>query len=384
MTTTKTFDPSSIDNILDKTIATVTESKEQIFEIGEQSRQEFEQLSNELKEIKEQVLKVIQQGDVLETKSRLARARLAEVSKHFERYSEQEIKQAYDTASEYQVQMISTRQKEAALRQRRDDIDRRLVNLKETIERAERLVSQISVVLNYLDADLRKVGEMVKDAQAKQDFGLQIIEAQEEERGRVSREIHDGPAQMLANVLLRSELIEKIYMQKGVEEARSELKDLRIMVKDALTEVRRIIYDLRPMALDDLGLIPTLEKYLRNLSESTGINIQLRSFGNERRLPSKMEVAIYRLIQESVQNACKHAQADEIQVKVEFQQNISILVRDNGIGFDPDERKEQSFGLIGMKERVDLLEGTLKIDTNPGKGTLIFIQIPLTEQEDWT
>ncbi|MGM7702926.1 sensor histidine kinase [Pseudalkalibacillus sp. Hm43] len=384
MTTTKTFDPTSIDTILDKTIATVTESKEQIFEIGEQSRQEFEQLTSELKEIKEQVLKVIQQGDVLETKSRLSRAKLAEVSKHFERYGEQEIKQAYETASEYQVQLISTRQKEAALRQRRDDIERRLLNLKETIERAERLVSQISVVLNYLDADLRKVGEMVKDAQAKQDFGLQIIEAQEEERGRVSREIHDGPAQMLANVLLRSELIEKIYMQKGVEEARSELKDLRHMVKEALTEVRRIIYDLRPMALDDLGLVPTLEKYLRNLSESTGINIQLRSFGNERRLPSKMEVATYRLIQESVQNACKHAKADEIQVKVEFQQNLSILVRDNGIGFDPDEKKEQSFGLIGMKERVDLLEGTLKIDTNPGKGTLIFIQIPLTEQEAWT
>lgn len=383
MTTTKTFDPTSIDTILDKTIATVTESKEQIFEIGEQSREEFDQLSNELKEIREEVLEVIRQGDILETKSRLARAKLAEVSKHFERYGEYEIKQAYETASEYQVQLISTRQKEASLRQRRDDIERRLLNLKETIERAERLVSQISVVLNYLDADLRKVGEMVKDAKAKQDFGLQIIEAQEDERARVSREIHDGPAQMLANVLLRSELIEKIYMQKGVEEARSELKDLRQMVKEALTEVRRIIYDLRPMALDDLGLVPTLEKYLRTLCDATGINIQMRSFGSERRLPSKMEVATYRLIQESVQNACKHAQADEIQVKIEFQQNLSILVRDNGVGFNPDEKKDKSFGLIGMKERVELLEGTMKIDTNPGKGTVIFIQIPLTEQEAW-
>ncbi|WP_408007863.1 sensor histidine kinase [Pseudalkalibacillus sp. A8] len=383
MNPTKTFDPSSIDAILDKTIATVTESKEQIFKIGEQSREEFERLSKELKDIREAVLETIQRGDLLETKSRLARSKLAEVSKHFERYGEEEIKQAYESASQFQVELISTRQKEAALRERRDDIERRLLTLEETVERAERLVNQISVVLSYLDSDLRKVGDIVRDAKEKQDFGLQIIDAQEEERGRVSREIHDGPAQMLANVLLRSELIEKTYMQKGVEEARIELKDLRRMVKSALIEVRRIIYDLRPMALDDLGLIPTLEKYLRTVSDSTGVKINLRSLGNERRLPSKMEVATYRLIQESVQNACKHAQADEIQVKVEFQEQLSILVRDNGVGFDQTERKDQSFGIIGMKERVDLLDGTIKIESNPGKGTMIFIQIPLSKQEAW-
>ncbi|MCF6138765.1 sensor histidine kinase [Pseudalkalibacillus berkeleyi] len=384
METTETFDPSSIDTILDKTIATVNESKEQIFEIGEQSREEFEKLSNELKEIRESVHETIHLGDVLETKSRLSRAKLAEVSKHFERYNEHEIKRSYEVASEYQVQLISTRQKEASLRERRDDIERRIRQLEQTIERAEQLVSQISVVLTYLDSDLRQVGAIVKDAKAKQDFGLQIIEAQEEERARVSREIHDGPAQMLANVLLRSELIEKTYMQKGIDQARNELNDLRQMVKEALTEVRRIIYDLRPMALDDLGLVPTLEKYLRTLCDSTGIDIQLRSFGNERRLPSRMEVATYRLIQESVQNACKHAQAEEVQVKIEFQDNLSILVRDDGVGFDPSKKKDKSFGLVGMKERVELLKGTMKIDTTPGKGTLIFIQIPLKEQEAWT
>ncbi|MGP4078956.1 sensor histidine kinase [Pseudalkalibacillus sp. R45] len=384
MNPTKTFDPSSIDSILDKTIATVTESKEQIFDIGEQSREEFERLSRELKEIRELVLETIQRGDVLETKARLARTKLAEVSKHFERYGEEEIKQAYESASQFQVELISTRQKETSLRERRDDIERRLLSLEETVERAERLVSQISVVLSYLDSDLRKVGEIVKGAKEKQDFGLQIIEAQEEERGRVSREIHDGPAQMLANVLLRSELIEKIYLQKGVDEAHRELKDLRQMVKNALIEVRRIIYDLRPMALDDLGLIPTLEKYLRTVSESTGIQIDLKSLGNERRLPSKMEVATYRLIQESVQNACKHARAVEIKVKVEFQDELlSILVRDDGIGFDQTQKKDRSFGIIGMKERVDLLEGTIKIESNPGKGTMIFIQIPLSKQEAW-
>ncbi|WLD92982.1 sensor histidine kinase [Alkalihalobacillus sp. AL-G] len=379
--TTKSIDPKSIDTILDKTIQTVSESKEQIFEIGEQSREEFEKLTRELKDIKERVLEIIQQEDALDTKSRLARSRLAEVSKHFNKYGEKEIKQAYESASQFQVELISVRQKEATLRERRDDIERRLVNLSKTVERADRLVNQISVVLNYLDGDLRQVGEYIKDAKEKQEFGLQIIEAQEDERARVSREIHDGPAQMLANVLLRSELIEKIYVQKGVDEAHRELKDLRKMVKYALTEVRRIIYDLRPMALDDLGLTPTLEKYVKTLTESTGIQIGFKSIGNERRLPSKMEVAVYRMIQESVQNACKHAKASEIQVKVEFQDTLTILIRDNGVGFDPNKAREQSFGIIGMKERVDILDGNMNIESKEGRGTLILIQIPLNKQE---
>ncbi len=375
------MDPKSIDTILNKTIATVAESKEQIFEIGEQSRQEFEKLTMELKEIQERVLDVIQSGDALDTKTRYARSRLAEVSKHFEKYGEEEIKTAYETASHFQIELISLRQKETALRDRRDDIERRLLSLKETVERAERLVSQISVVLNYLDGDLRQVGDYIKSAKEKQEFGLQIIEAQEDERARVSREIHDGPAQMLANVLLRSELIEKIYMQQGVNQAHQELKDLRKMVREALAEVRRIIYDLRPMALDDLGLTPTLEKYVRTLAQSTGIHIDMKVLGNERRLPSKMEVAVYRLVQESVQNACKHANPTEIQVKVEFKDTLSILVRDNGRGFDTSQEREHSFGIVGMKERIEILEGNMMIDSKEGKGTLILIQIPINKQE---
>lgn len=161
-------------------------------------------------------------------------------------------------------------QREKQLRERRDDLERRLLGLQEIIERSESLVSQITVVLNYLNQDLREVGLLLADAQAKQDFGLRIIEAQEEERKRVSREIHDGPAQMLANVMMRSELIERIFRDRGAEDGFQEIKNLRQNVRNALYEVRRIIYDLRPMALDDLGLIPTLRKYLYTTEEYNG------------------------------------------------------------------------------------------------------------------
>ena len=115
-------------------------------------------------------------------------------------------------------------------------------------------------------------------------FGIRIIQAQEEERKRISRDIHDGPAQMLANVMIRSGLIEKMFVEKGPNLHLLELADLKEMVRDALYEVRRIIYDLRPMALDDLGLIPTLKKYLSTIEEyEKGVEIHFQNSGQEQR-----------------------------------------------------------------------------------------------------
>lgn len=264
------MDSKVLDSILMKMLKTVDGSKDEVFQIGEQSRQQYEQLVEELKQIKQQVYEVIELGDKLEVQTRHARNRLSEVSRNFHRFSEEEIRNAYEKAHKLQVELTMIQQREKQLRERRDDLERRLLGLQEIIERSESLVSQITVVLNYLNQDLREVGLLLADAQAKQDFGLRIIEAQEEERKRVSREIHDGPAQMLANVMMRSELIERIFRDRGAEDGFQEIKNLRQNVRNALYEVRRIIYDLRPMALDDLGLIPTLRKYLYTTEEYNG------------------------------------------------------------------------------------------------------------------
>jgi two-component system, NarL family, sensor histidine kinase DegS len=207
---------------------------------------------------------------------------------------------------------------------------------------------------------------------------LKIIEAQEEERKRVSREIHDGPAQMMANVLLRSELVERIYRERGIEDALKEIRDLRSMVKSSLSEVRRIIYDLRPMALDDLGLIPTLAKYLKNFQEHTGMSVSFRNLGIEDRLPAALEIAIFRFVQEAVQNAHKHAKPNDVQVKMEIKtKNVIVVIKDDGKGFDQTDKKEGTFGLLGMKERVNMLKGELTIDSTINKGTLIMLNIPI-------
>ncbi|KAB2336777.1 histidine kinase [Cytobacillus depressus] len=375
----KKFDINTLDFILEKMIDTVGSSKDEVFRIGEQCRKESLTLSDELKEVRTLVIKAIEDGDKLDAQTRSARKKLSEVSMHFKDYSEAEVREAYEKAHRLQMDYSMNQQLEKQLRDRRDDIERRLVGLTETIDRAEQIISQISVVMNYLTSDLKQVGEMLESAKLKQEFGLKIIEAQEEERKRLSREIHDGPAQMMANVMLRSDLIERVYKERGGAEAIREIRDLKKMVRNALYEVRRIIYDLRPMALDDLGLVPTLKKYLQTIEEyHKPIRIDFTSIKEEKRLPAKYEVALFRLIQESVQNALKHAEANIIRVGLEIDKSkVVVVVKDDGKGFDQQEKKNDSFGIMGMRERVELLEGRISIDSIVGKGTMILIQVPL-------
>lgn len=375
-------DTDFLDKIIDQTLETVGESREQIFQIGEQSRQELMALEKELIDVRLKVASVIEKSDRTQMHAKFARSRLVEVSKSFDTFSNEEVRAAYEQANDYQIQLAVLKQEEIQLREKRDQIERRLVNLKDTVVRAEQLAGQMSVVFNFLSSDLKFVTDAIEDAKEKQAFGLKIIEAQEDERKRLSREIHDGPAQMMANVMLRSELIERIYNEKGIDDALNEIRSLRNMVKSSLAEVRRIIYDLRPMALDDLGLVPTLTKYLRTFEEHNNVTVVFQHFGKDQRLPQQFEVALFRLVQEAVQNAYKHAEPNEIQVKIEIKPTkVIMIIKDDGKGFEPSTKKEGSFGLIGMKERVNMLKGELSIQSKLNRGTIVAIGIPLNSSD---
>lgn len=360
-------------------VRTMNQSKNDIFVISEQSRESFNQMKLELEEVKKDIDLLITKNDLLEMKSRSSRNRLADVSKNFNNYSEEQVREAYETANTLHLELSVNEMEEKQLRKRRDELERRLEFLLETIQRANQLVNQVTVVTNYLTSDLKSVGEALEDAKQKKNFAIQIIEAQEEERKRLSRDIHDGPAQMLANVLLRAGLIEKIFNEQGEEYALLELQELKESVREALIEVRRVIFDLRPMALDDLGLIPTLKKYLSKIEQlEKGTEIHFQNIGQEQRFSASIEVAVFRLVQETVTNAIKHGHSNSIWVKIEWLRDIlNVVVKDNGQGFDINEVKDKSFGLIGMRERIDLLKGDMKIRSTLGKGTTVFFIIPL-------
>ena len=368
----------AIDVIFNRMLETIMNSKDDIFVISEQSRKSFEDMQRELQTIRGQIKIVIREGDCLDLKVKQAKKKLVIVSKDFNRYSEQQVKNAYETANQLQIEQSLNRAEEKRLRDKRDDLERRLKILHDTIERADQIVNQVNVVISYFSTDLKSITLVLEEAKMKQDLGIKIITAQEEERKRLSREIHDGPAQMMANVLMRTDLIERIYREKGIAQALAELSDLKLTVRNALSEVRRIIYDLRPMALDDLGIIPTLKKYTSTRMEyHQGIDIKFRSIESEVPLPKDYEVAIFRLVQECINNALKHANPTEITVKIEWATKfINIVVRDNGVGFNTKEIKQGSFGLIGLQERIELIKGSMDVQSVIGQGTLVMFQIP--------
>ncbi|GGP06970.1 sensor histidine kinase [Oceanobacillus neutriphilus] len=367
----------AIDQIVENMIQMVDQSKHQVFEITEEGRKEYEYLSKELESTKKKVKEYIKKGDHLEKDVKKYRQQLALVSKDFNKYSENEVRKVYEKTHDFQTKLIIMREEEKLLRQRRDEIEIRLTSLTHILERGEELVAKIAVIFNFLQDDFKQVNEMIEDAREKQEFGLKIIEAQEEERKKLSREIHDGPAQMLANVLLRSDILDYVVKKGSPEEISEEIKSLRKNVRVSLQEVRRIIYDLRPMALDDLGVVPTIRKYVDRLTEYHNIHVEFIVFGEEKRLNNKYEVALFRLMQEAAQNAIKHSEATEIKVKLEIlKDRLILIVTDNGKGFNPAEKSDNSFGLIGMRERVEMLDGDLKIITGKGKGTTVTINVP--------
>jgi len=359
------------------------DSKMQVFEICEAARRELLSLSKELENVLKETSSTIDKVDALERDYKLSRIRLTEVSRDFVRFTEKDIKSAYEKATQLQLDLTVYREKENYLKARRDDLQNRVRNVELSIERAEMIGSQMNVVLDYFSGDLNQVTRILESAKNRQLIGLKIILAQEEERRRMAREIHDGPAQSLANLVLRTEIAERMLDTKDLELVRSELVDLKSQIRSGLGEIRKIIFNLRPMALDDLGLVPTLRKFVQDFEERTSIRSVFETSGREKRISTALEAAMFRLVQEAFNNSFKHAEASYMSLDIAYlEETIRMVIKDNGKGFHTDlaeaqAKKSAKFGLMGMKERVDLLMGEIEIDSAIGQGTTITIQVPI-------
>lgn len=380
----------ALDRIIRDALEVMESSKYQIYEIAESVRRERDLLHSELQRLLDETTEIIEKVDQTEIAFRRSRMRLTEVSRDFQRYGERDIRAAYEEATQIQLQLLLYREKEANLKQRRNELQQRIKLADRQVERAETLVSQLNVAMEYLSGDLNQVTRILESAKTRQMLGLKIVLAQEEERKRIAREIHDGPAQSMANVVLRSEIAERLLAAEDYSAVQQELAALKGQVRGGLEEVRQIIFNLRPMTLDDLGLVPTVRKFVQHLEEKTKIRTQFQLRGKERRLPSGMEVAIYRLIQEACSNAIKHAEATHIMLEIAFtDKQVKVLIKDNGKGFDVDlvqsqlkKGSETRYGLIGMRERVEMLEGRLDIRSAMGEGTRIEAVIPTNPQKE--
>ncbi|TAH63943.1 MAG: sensor histidine kinase [Gottschalkiaceae bacterium] len=374
-----------MNEIIEKTINTIDSGRKEIFDIAENARKECERIKNEINAIQDKISAVILETDDLAREERRTKSKLMVVSRDFNKYSEQDIRLAYEEANNIKVRLVLKRQEEKELISKRNSLEVSLRKTFEIVEKAERLVSQVGVAMDFLKGNLNDIFETIEDMNKKQSLGIKIIEAQEEERMRVSREIHDGPAQSMANVVLKAELCEKL-LNIDLSQAKDELNELKDIARNSIKDVRRIIYDLRPMSLDDLGLIPTLQRYIDKFMEETGINVDLMILDNPEEIKPIIEIACFRIIQEALNNVSKHSKAKEVLIKIEYAvDKLFIVIKDNGIGFEKDKLKRskdlRGYGLIGMKERAELLSGKLDIISSLGEGTKVLLTIPLEREE---
>ncbi len=197
-----------------------------------------------------------------------------------------------------------------------------------------------------------------------------ILGAQELERKRIARELHDETGQALTAILLGLRPLEEVD-----EKAASALREL---VRDALASVRKLSIDLRPSVLDDFGLVAALERFSSDLQERSHLTITLTTHGLDTRLPEPVETALYRVTQEAVANAIRHGDARAIQVKLGRSSNtIRLTITDDGQGFNPEQVAPDRAGLLGMRERITLINGTFDINSQPGHGTTIAVDVPV-------
>lgn len=332
----------------------------------------YEEISNKQKEIAKEI-EYIQQMVTVTKKD------LAKVRDQFEAVDNEEIQKLFEQTHHFQTELIILKQKESSVEEEVTALLRKGQELEKNKERAEHLRKKISIVSEYLLNDFLS-DTVTSPIHNQQTIGLKILEAQENEKGRISREIHDGPAQMLANMLMQYEFIDQAFINGQVELALEEVKSFRLNIESTLAELRRIIFDLRPMILDDLGLVPTLNRQVVEMEKQAKIPIQLTITGFEERLLANQEVAVFRLVQEAIQNAISHAKASYIRVSLEMlPHHINVIVEDDGIGFNVNGSTigSNSFGLIGMKERIELMQGEIAINSKKGSGTSVKMKIPI-------
>ena len=364
------------------TVEAMENSKGQIFEIYENTKNDVESARVMLKELKEETAKLQDEVDVLVHCEQQEKQRLVKVSSNFANYSEDKIRASYEAVKDVQVRLALVKEKEFQSRRQRDRLEIRLRGMEQTLLMAERLATKLGTVVGYLTSQISNVVAQMDIASKNKFLGVQIIKAQEDERLRVSREIHDGPAQEMANLIYQASICERLVDTRP-EEAKAGLQELRRQIRTCLADVRQIIFDRRPMSLDDLGLVPALRQLVSKLEERKVLKTDFQVNGKERALEKHVEVTLFRIIQEGLNNIHRHAGVSEGRLRLLFSPNdLSILISDEGRGFDMEETEEMRksgtgnghFGILGMEERAKLIGASLNVISNPGEGTKIHVK----------
>lgn len=334
-------------------------------EFVQSTRTELEQVRGQLKEIGLLVEQSQGEVDKLAQRNASIAARLHQLHAHFDTVPREDIRATYEAAQ---------------------DAQQRLFTMRGQLEKLQSDQVHLKRYQDFLGRALVLVegGAKVEPGEAAEADGRpggieKLIEAQEEERRKISRQIHDGPAQALSNFILQTEIALRLF-DTDPERARQELNGLKTAAAATFAHVRDFIFDLRPMMLDDLGLVPTVRRYTEAFKEKTGLDITLVVTSPERRFKSHREVLVFRTVQELLGNVRDHAQATQAKVMVDLDQHqVRVSVEDNGRGFDKavlEGEGDEGRNLRALRERLGQVSGVLDLETSPAKGTRVAFSMP--------
>jgi two-component system sensor histidine kinase DegS len=332
----------------------------------EDTRAQLEQTRHDLKEVTNMVNQSKSEVDKLAQRNASIAAQLRQVQTNLETMARADIKAAYDAAQESQQRLFAMRGQLEKLQSDQVNLEKLADHLQRTLETLESL------------SGAPRSGNGGVDGTP---IVVRVVEAQEAERQRLSRQIHDGPAQALSNFILQSEIAMRLF-EVDPERAKAELASLKTSATATFQKVRDFITDLRPMMLDDLGLVPTVKRFVDSFKEKTGIQTTLTVTGpTDHRLESVREVMIFRGLQELLTNIRNHAQASQVRITFDTDDmRVRMMVEDNGKGFDVESAlsgQQKTIGLSTLKERIGLLGGQLQIESEAGQGTQVVMDVPV-------
>lgn len=342
-------------------------------ELASEAEKDGEQLDVEMREIEILLKQTSNEIDKLQQRQTDAASRLRQVEANLESYSRSEIKSAYAGAQDAQMRLFMMRSQLEQLQNKQGVLQR----YRSQLNKIDLLASNASEAVGSVETPAPTAAG-AEDHQAI----VHIIEAQEAERQRISRQMHDGPAQSLTNLILQAEIVERMF-ETDPSRAKAELGNLKNAANTTFQRVRDFIFDLRPMMLDDLGLLPTLKRYVQTFEGKTHLSVPLTTQG-ERALSPHLEVTIFRTAQELLSNVAQHAHATRAQVMLDLQNDpIVLTVEDDGSGFDvvpvlAAARQRGSSGLTNLEKRITMLGGKVIFHSGTGRGTQVRVELPAT------
>ena len=373
-------------DIISKTLSSIEASKDAVFNIVDHVKSELDEIKIKLNNVKKETAIAISEVDNYRNKDQMARQRLAKVSKDLKSYGESDIKKAYEIASLIRLTYQEKKFNEKLLIEKRTELERNLISLRKVLENGETLINKINVAFDYLSQNsLEKLidGEMTKEDRIN--VAIKMLEAREQEKKRISREIHDGPAQSIASIVFQAEICSNV-MKKDMNKGLEEIENLKSTVRETLNEVRAIIYDLRPMSIDDIGLLPTIRKMIEIFERKEGIHVEFQSNNIVDKLDKFIELTLFRIIQEILNNVKKHSKAKQVKIKLEFGMGyLRLQIKDDGIGFNIEKtlkrvkNESTNYGLIGVMNRVKEIMGEINIESSKNNGTYYDIKMPINK-----